>query len=232
MTFINNNVIFAVKYCNMKRIELIKGQKFGKLTYIEEAESKRLPSGQINRIAKCLCDCGKTKEVRFLHLVRFRILSCGCIVKKIKGASKNPLSKIWRAIKYRTAENYFERHLYYDKGIKVCDEWLNSCSSFISWSEKNGYKKGLQIDRIDNSKGYSPENCRWVSQKINVNNRDNTFMVYYDGKNQPITLLLEKLGKRNSYYTIRRRILAGWNHQKAIDTPIKEGNYKRKNRNI
>ena len=65
------------------------------------------------------------------------------------------------------------KHNYQDRGITVCDEWL-VFESFRDWALSHGYKEGFQIDRIDNDKGYCPENCRWVSPKENTNNRRNT----------------------------------------------------------
>lgn len=211
----------------MNKLEINKGDKFSKLTVINEVDRMRLPSGQTNRAFLCKCDCGTIKTVRLVHLKRGRIASCGCIIKKRGGSPFASLAKIWRAIKYRTSESYFERHLYFDKGVSVCEEWINSWDLFRDWSLKNGYSKGLHIDRIDNSKGYSPNNCRWVTCKVNQNNKDNTFKVWYKNELQPISLLLESLGKKNHYYTILGRIKRGWLHELAIDTPIKSGNYKR-----
>ena len=63
---------------------------------------------------------------------------------------------------------------YRDRGITVCEEWRNSPRAFGDWLLAHGWRKGLQIDRYDNSKGYSPENCRVVTAKENSNNRRNT----------------------------------------------------------
>jgi len=60
---------------------------------------------------------------------------------------------------------------YADRGITVCQEWVDDRTVFFSWAEENGYADGLQIDRIDNDKGYSPSNCRWVTPKQNQANR-------------------------------------------------------------
>lgn len=60
---------------------------------------------------------------------------------------------------------------YGEKGISVCEEWRSSSTNFIKWALANGYREGLQIDRIDNTRGYSPDNCRWVDAKVQNRNR-------------------------------------------------------------
>lgn len=68
---------------------------------------------------------------------------------------------------------------YGERGIKMCRQWLgkNGFKNFLEWSLNNGYSPELQIDRIDNNKGYSPNNCRWVDRKVNVRNRRNTVII-------------------------------------------------------
>lgn len=62
---------------------------------------------------------------------------------------------------------------YGGRGIKVCDEWLNNKESFYQWAMNNGYKEGLQIDRIDNNGNYEPSNCRWTTREQNNKNKRN-----------------------------------------------------------
>lgn len=91
-------------------------------------------------------------------------------------------TKIWRTyhnIKQRCTNSKHPRYNDYGgRSITMCEEWLNDISSFINWAIENGYNESLTIDRIDNNKGYSPDNCRCVSyavQSINTNLRkDNT----------------------------------------------------------
>lgn len=60
---------------------------------------------------------------------------------------------------------------YGGRGITVCDEWLNGFQAFYDWAMSHGYADNLSIDRIDNEKGYSPDNCRWVTASEQNKNR-------------------------------------------------------------
>ena len=96
----------------------------------------------------------------------------------------------------------------------------------------NGLKKGMHIDRFDNSNGYSPFNCRVVTPIENANNRRNTKWVEYNGFNYPLMELLRVKELDNNRATIEGRIKRGWSIENAIDTPIKDGNYKRNNKKV
>ena len=125
----------------------------------------------------------------------------------------------------RCMENNIDRDCYFDRGITVCDEWLGSFKAFEKWALENGYEKSLNIDRIDNNKGYSSDNCRFVTPRINQNNKRDTLYIEYNGEKKPICIVLYDIGKRADYATIFGRIKRGWDAQTAIDTPIKKGNY-------
>ena len=91
-------------------------------------------------------------------------------------------TKIWRTyhnIKQRCSNKKHPRYKDYgSRGITICEEWSNNITSFINWAIENGYNESLTIDRIDNNKGYSPDNCRCVSYAIQATNtnlrKDNT----------------------------------------------------------
>ena len=80
---------------------------------------------------------------------------------------------------------------YRDRGITVCELWQKSPQAFGDWLLTHGWRKGLQIDRIDNNKGYYPENCRVVTPKENTNNRRNTLRLD-DGT--PLAMFCSSLG--------------------------------------
>lgn len=92
---------------------------------------------------------------------------------------KHPLYYTWKSMRRRCFSKTDKDYPGYGgRGITVCDRWNNPngdsyIEGFINFVNDMGYKKSskLQIDRIDNSKGYSPENCRWVTSKENNNNR-------------------------------------------------------------
>ena len=216
------------------KLDIINGSKYGNFEVLEELPRLRLPSGQTNRVFMCSCICGRLKKIRLGHLTRCKINSCGClnIKKKFKTEEDKYIRKIWRAIKYRTCSNYHEKHLYFEKGVRVCDEWINNYDSFYKWAIDNNLKKGLQIDRIDSNGNYEPSNCRVVTPVVNCNNRENTFRVKYNNKESAFMMLIREKGLLDSAGTIRARIKRGWSIIDAINTPIRKGNYKRIESNI
>lgn len=131
-------------------------------------------------------------------------------------------------MKDRVSSRLKTRKNYFDRGITVCEEW-NDYVKFKVWALNNGFKKELQLDRIDNNKGYYPANCRWTTRKINNHNKTNTIMVSFNGKKEPLTMVCEKLGfNRLQILNIRHRIARGWDIHKAINTPIVDKFSKKK----
>lgn len=211
----------------MGKLIINAGDRFGSLIYIRDAERKALPSGQKPRIARCKCDCGRYKNVLVLHLTRLRITHCGCKWHARHGDSRTNLHNMWRGMLNRCRPTYFQKQYYFDKGISVCAKW-NKYAEFKKWALANGYKKGLQIDRKKNHLGYSPSNCHFVTQTVNLANRDNTVKVIYKGKEWALSVLSKELNyNENRYNLILRRIKRGWDTEKAIDQPPRKGNYKR-----
>lgn len=208
------------------RILITSGQRFGSLLVIEESPKRVLPSGQKIRVIKCLCDCGVYKNVILSHLIRGKIKSCGCVFKTKLGESNTKLHRKYKSMIERCMPNNKKHSIYYDRGIGVCKDWFEDFFVFKKWALENGYSPKLTIDRIDNYKGYSPDNCRFISARDNSNNRRNTYFVEYKGCKYPITELFDLKNIDSQHrHSIRCRILRGWDVELAFDTPIKVGNY-------
>lgn len=106
------------------------------------------------------------------------------------------------------------------KGVKVCGEWIQNPKSFEEWALDNGYKEGLTIDRIDESKDYSPENCRWITNEDNAKYKSTTRIIEVDdiqhtGREWPdllnlgtntINTMLRKYPEEQVKEFIRRRL--------------------------
>lgn len=147
---------------------------------------------------------------------------------------KNPskLNGVYRAMKRRCYNKNCKDFINYgEKGITICDEWRNEekvythygiwskgWKAFESWALSNGYKEGLTIDRIDNNKGYSPANCRWVDKKVQSNNRSYCKLVTYNGKTQNLKQWCEELGL--NYKTVHMRIRRNWTIKQAFTAKI------------
>lgn len=105
--------------------------------------------------------------------------------------------------KFKDYKNYGGR------GITVCDEWQTLHSwkggrAFKKWALENGYADNLTLDRIDVNKGYSPENCRWVTMKEQQNNKRNNRVITYNGKTQTIAQWSRETGL--PFKTIQNRL--------------------------
>ena len=128
---------------------------------------------------------------------------------------------IWRAMIGRC---YNESNKSYNdygaRGIGVCGTWKESPKPFIEWLIDNGYSNGLQLDRIDNEKGYSPGKCRVVTRSENCRNRRNSVYVDFDGVRTLLIELSERTGIK--YATLYRRIFkAGMTPEDAATAPLR-----------
>lgn len=181
----------------------IANQKFNKLTALFPSKFEHG-----SYYWRCLCDCGNETDVIASKIVNGKIKSCGCAragVNKKHGLKSHSLYSKWNNMKQRCYNpNNCSYPNYGAIGITVCDRWLNSVEDFYN-DVIDGWELGLHLDRIDNSKGYSPENCRWVSMKENQNNKKTNVWVTHDGRTHTLAKWAEELGVKDNTLSSRKR---------------------------
>lgn len=139
--------------------------------------------------------------------------------KNIHGKGNTRLYSIWCGMKSRCANKNLK--YYGGKGIKVCNQWLNSFETFYDWAIDNGYRENLTIDRIDNNGNYEPSNCRWADNKQQSINRTSNIFYEYKGKRLSI---IEWAELYNIPYKLLHQRLRTykWDIDKALNTGIYE----------
>lgn len=205
----------------MKRIVVNKGDKYGKLSVISELAQK----GSI-RIFSCECDCGEVVSVRLGNLRSRDTQSCGCLQKERAsisctkhGLAKTTLYRRWAHMIGRCSNPNDARYkLYGGRGISVCVEWLDF-NNFNEWAISNGYEDKLTIDRKDNDEGYYPINCRWVTWKVQQNNRRNNRNIVHKGLRMTLQQWSEKTGIMSG--TILGRLNNGWSVCDALEKGVR-----------
>ena len=164
------------------------GERYGKLTVVSLHSVDKGGNTKWN----CKCECGGTSVSYRQNLRNGKATSCGCFQKenmsKIKtthgqsrGGKVSSTYKVWDSLKGRCTNTEHNQYADYGgRGITVCERWLESFDNFL---EDMGEKPSkMSIDRIDNNKGYSKENCRWATNKEQIDNRRNTYVFTINGK--------------------------------------------------
>lgn len=160
----------------------LTGLKFTSLAVLRFAFEKSASGGR-RFYWSCLCDCGQWAVAETYALTSGKTRSCGCRLSKVT-AARNVSSSThgesrytteylaWTAMKSRCSpKNKLKRHIYFDRGISVCDRWANSYQAFLHDMGRRPPGKS-SIDRIDGTKGYKPGNCRWADIYEQNQNRD------------------------------------------------------------
>lgn len=151
------------------------GKRFGRLVVTSFVKWVNTSESRIS-LWDCQCDCGNTIQMRRSYLVTTEVPSCGCWLRefisensKTHGMSSTPTYKSWSKMKERCyLESYAEPEYYRDRGITVCDRWINSFENFLE--DMGERPDGMTLDRIDVNKGYFKENCRWADSTIQAYN--------------------------------------------------------------
>lgn len=154
---------------------------------LREVEPYVSPGGQV--VARYEFECPRCEKLfiaRGCHIRSGRTKSCGClrdalateriVLQSTKHGHYNTrLYKKWNAMCQRAISQYSSSSYgaYADHGIEVCEEW-RVFEAFERWALSNGYRDGLSLERIDNAKGYCPENCIWIDPRLQAENRSTT----------------------------------------------------------
>ena len=214
----------------MKFID-ITGEKYGRLTVIGLAGG-RTKQGRL--LWKCKCDCGNMVELA-AHTIRSGgTKSCGCLKREYDMTVKyrhggcvgghSRIYNIWHGMIRRCVDPKDSSYKYYGgRGISVCGEWAHDFNAFKDWAYANGYNEDANryectIDRIENDKGYSPDNCRWVTQEVQSNNKRSNRLLTYNGE----TLTMRQMSEKYEvpYQVLRERLRHGWNIEDAIEKKV------------
>lgn len=217
----------------MGKFKDLTGQKFGHLTVL-----RRVYKPNSKRVYwECQCDCpDKTiTVVEAYKLITGHTKSCGHLIKEAAtthGDSKSRLYEVWRGMIKRCYNINNSAYCNYGgRGILICDEWMgeNGYENFKDWAMANGYDPNAEkgectIDRIDNDKGYSPDNCRFVSMKTQMNNRRTTRYVDYNGEKIPEAEFARIHDMNIS--TVRSRLNRGMTGEEILNTPTDSNQIK------
>lgn len=199
----------------MKFIDL-SGRRFNNLIVIKRAYVK---NGLI--YWECLCDCGKTTYVSGGNLRSGQVKSCGCLRHKTSynrrhNMSKTKLYKIWAGIKNRCYNAKLASYKNYGgRGIRMCDEWIDTPDVFFDWALSHGYEDNLSIERIDVNGNYCPENCTWIPKEDQAKNRRSCYNITYNNRTQNLQQWCDELNL--PYKLVHNRMFKmGWSFERSI----------------
>lgn len=202
------------------KIKDLKNQRFDKLVVLCFDGMDK--SGNARWL--CRCDCGETVSISAPSLKAKRPHSCprcksisNWEKRSTHRESKTRLYNIYYGMKHRCEKAYSVNfHNYGGRGITICDEWKNY-EAFAEWAHSNGYSDTLTLDRIDNDKGYSPSNCRWVTYREQSNNTRSNHWISFNGETRTLSEWARLLGINKS--TLCERLnRRGWSVERALTT--------------
>lgn len=199
----------------------ITGQTFGRLTVLRP--SHKDARGEWYWL--CKCECGNQITASGYKIRSGNTKSCGClqnelrksgVLRRTHGMTNNRIYYEWCNMKSRCNNHKNTMYKNYGgRGIRVCEEWVDSFEAFMHWAMSNGYNDAMTIERIDVDGDYTPKNCKWISAREQYLNRTDSHLLTAFGKTQTIKEWSEESGIK--YDTIERRINQyGWSAEDAV----------------
>jgi hypothetical protein len=186
------------------------GKTFGLLTILEEVEKAKK---QRRMLVQCSCKEANKKIVHLSHLKTGHTGSCGCARFKTHGFGAHYLYGTWHHMHQRCKNPKTKQYSDYGgRGITVCERW-NSIANFME-DMLPTHVKGLTLDRIDNDKGYSPENCKWSTHIEQRRNMRKNINITIEGRTQCLTAWCLELDV--NYFMVNQRIRTGKDPVQAL----------------
>lgn len=216
----------------------LTGKVFGRLTVI-----KREPPGEHGHAKwKCQCRCGNVPIKTGTDLFHGHTQSCGCLKRETSalnlptpekcrqnstthGMSKTPIWRIWQAMISRCyCQSDTAYRSYGARGITVCSRWRESFENF--YCDMGPRPDGLTIERKNNHKGYTPDNCKWATHKEQCRNRRSNRRLTLGGITRLLIEWAEETGIPMKH--IHKRLDRGWTVKRALTYPVgPQGQHKR-----
>jgi AraC-like DNA-binding protein len=175
---------------------------------------------------ECRCDCGEVRVITSYSLRDGLSRSCGCLKREnlakrctTHGRSKSKMYSVWQAMRRRCENPEDPSFLNYGaRGITVCERWQDFQAFYEDMGSRPSHKH--TIERIDNSKGYEPSNCKWATRIEQNNNTSRNVRIEYGGRSKTVAQWARELGMNPR--TFAGRIERGWSVERAIETPADE----------
>lgn len=201
----------------------ITGRRYGRVV-IERVIFPH-PNSIKGAMCECICDCGNRYTRSRETIMAGKTNTCGCLRKEnsaraLKARAKHGMEgtktySAWRSMKRRCLSKRCKSYPDYGgRGITVCEKWMD----FRGFFEDMGIaQEGMTLERKDNNKGYSKENCVWASQKDQANNKRNTTFITHDGITRSLAQWAEffGIGRKLLWFRLKR----GWSFEESIARP-------------
>lgn len=211
------------KLSQVKCVNLLH-RKYGRLTAIGIAGCK---NGKANWLWRC--DCGAYKIIRGVSVTSGDSRSCGCLQRELTIERQlrhgeavgdgTPTYRSWFSMKQRCYNPAnIGYHNYGGRGIAVCERWLHSFENFYA---DMGQRPSLDysIERMNNNKGYSPDNCKWATRTEQQRNRRYNRLLTLHGTTMCLAEWTELLGLSEGL--LFNRLRGGWSDERALTTPVR-----------